>query len=97
LYEIRFTPIAEQQLRDFRKADQVRIVDVVERQLTHEPNAPSRNRKVLRNPRIAQRGLRAGAFRVFYEVDETGRRVTINATGVKRGNRLFIAVEEIEL
>jgi hypothetical protein len=36
-------------------------------------------------------------FRVFYAVDTDRQEVQILAIGVKRGNRLFIADEEIEL
>jgi len=42
--------------------------------------------------------LRVGPLRVFYEVDaeETGV-VNVLAIGTKRGNRLFIAGEEIQI
>lgn len=40
--------------------------------------------------------LRVRNMRVFYEVDEPGV-VTVLAIGTKRGNRLYIEGEEMEL
>jgi hypothetical protein len=36
-------------------------------------------------------------FRVLYGIDEERRQVQIQAIGVKEGNRLLIAGEEVEL
>ena len=72
------------------------IVDEVETQLAHEPLVETRNRKRLRPNPIAPWELRVKDMRVFYEVDEPGV-VTILAIGTKRGSRLYIEGEEIEL
>jgi mRNA-degrading endonuclease RelE of RelBE toxin-antitoxin system len=36
-------------------------------------------------------------FRVFYTIDIENREVQVLAIGVKKGNRLFIGGEEVEL
>jgi mRNA-degrading endonuclease RelE of RelBE toxin-antitoxin system len=41
--------------------------------------------------------MRVGAFRVFYDVDEDEREVTIKAVGEKEHNRLRIRGKEYEL
>ncbi len=72
------------------------ILAAVEGQLAHEPLVETRNRKRLRANPIAPWELRVRGMRVFYEVDEPGV-VTVLAIGTKRGNRLCIEGEEIEL
>jgi hypothetical protein len=67
-----------------------------------EPGKETRNRKPLRQPAPfeATWEIRFGAanrFRVLYGIDEENREVQIQAIGVKEGNRLLIAGEEIEL
>ena len=41
--------------------------------------------------------LRIGRFRVFYQVDEPSRMVTITAVGHKERNLLFIRRQEVRL
>ena len=72
------------------------IVNGIEVQLAHEPLVETRNRKHLRANPLAPWELRVRQMRVFYEVDEPGI-VTILAIGRKRGNRLYIEGDEIEL
>ncbi len=61
----------------------------------------TRNRQPLRRPILgAEWKVRFGPdnrFRVFYRVDETEGIVIILAIGEKRGNRLWVGQEEIEL
>jgi hypothetical protein len=78
-----------------------RIRDTIGEQLRHSPSLITRNRKVLHQPAPfgATWELRFGTnnrFRVFYDVNETERAVSILAIGVKSGNRLIIAGEEFE-
>jgi mRNA-degrading endonuclease RelE of RelBE toxin-antitoxin system len=72
------------------------IVAGVEAHLQHEPRVETRNRKRLRPNPVAPWELRIREVRVFYEVDEPGV-VTVLAIGTKRGSRLYIEGEEIEL
>ena len=95
-YEIRFASSAKRHLRAFLVPERAMIVAGVENQLAHEPLVETRNRKRLRANPIAPWELRVRDTRVFYEVDEPGV-VTVLAIGAKRGNRLYIGGEEIEL
>ncbi len=74
----------------------------VENQLRFEPDVETRNRKPLTRAVEfeADWELRCGPnnrFRVFYEVSPTEREVYVIAIGIKRGNRVFIGDEEVEL
>jgi mRNA-degrading endonuclease RelE of RelBE toxin-antitoxin system len=74
----------------------------IEEQLQFEPGKETRNRKPLRQPAPfeATWELRFGpdnCFRVLYAFDEEHRDVQIQAIGVKEGNRLLVAGEEVEL
>jgi mRNA-degrading endonuclease RelE of RelBE toxin-antitoxin system len=78
------------------------IRTVIEEQLLFEPENETRNRKPLQQPAPfeATWELRFGPdnrFRVLYGVDHERREVQIQAIGVKKGNRLFVAGEEVEL
>jgi len=75
---------------------------VIEEQLVFEPESEARNRKPLQQPAPfgATWELRFGPgnrFRVLYGIDHARRDVQIQAIGVKRGNRLFVAGVEVEL
>ena len=74
----------------------------IENQLRFEPDVETRNRKPL--TRTIELGadweMRCGPnnrFRVFYEVNQAEREVDVIAIGIKRGNRVFIGGEEVEL
>jgi mRNA-degrading endonuclease RelE of RelBE toxin-antitoxin system len=74
----------------------------IENQLGFEPETETQNRKPLRQPAPfeATWELRLGPanrFRVLYGVDRVQRQVQILAIGVKEGNKIFIAGEEIEI
>src|SRR5262245_32903739 len=73
----------------------------IERQLLHEPDVETRNRKPLKRPIVfgADWELRFGPdnrFRVFYQTDRENKEVRILAVGVKAGNQLFFGGEEFE-
>ena len=78
------------------------IREQMEEQLLFEPNVEIRNRKPLRQPApfAAQWEIRFGPdnrFRVLYDIDEEQHAVQIVAVGEKKGNRLIVGGEEIEL
>jgi hypothetical protein len=78
------------------------IRTAIEEQLLFKPERETRNRKPLQQPAPfeATWELRFGPdnrFRVLYGVDHERREVQIQAIGVKKGNRLFVAAEEVEL
>ena len=102
-FRIEYMPIALEHLRGLTARQQRDVLDTVEQQLTHEPNVPTRNRKALRPNKLATWELRIGDLRVFYDIElkESESRleavVVILAVGLKRGDRLWIGNEEIEL
>ena len=97
MFRIVFTPEALEDIRHFRKRDQGRIIERVENQLMHQPTQETRNRKKLRPNRVAEWELRVDKFRIFYDLDEAGKVVKIEAVGYKKGSRLFIHGEEYSL
>ena len=78
------------------------IRTTIEEQLVFDPEVETRNRKPLARDVDfeADWELRFGPdnrFRVFYAVDSAARKVSILAIGVKRGSKLTIGGEEIQL
>jgi mRNA-degrading endonuclease RelE of RelBE toxin-antitoxin system len=97
-YRIRFAASAEEHFAQLPARQQSIVLNAVRVQLRHEPLRETRNRKPLRPNPLAPWAFRSGELRVFYEVDaEEADVVNILAMGIKRGNRLFIAGEEIRL
>ena len=78
------------------------IREKIEEQLLFEPNIETKNRKPLRQPAPfeAEWEIRFGPdnrFRVLYDIDQKQHTVQIVAIGEKKGNRLIVAEEEIDL
>ena len=97
MYEIEFTESAKADLKWFRKREQAEILDAIYMQLRYEPMVRTRNRKPLDENETATWELRVGNARVFYDVDEIVRIVSIQAVGEKRGNRIFFRGKEGKL
>ena len=72
-------------------------MDQIDACLKHEPQLETRNNKVLRPNRLAERELRIDRFRIFYDIDEGKGAVKIEAIGHKRGHRLYVRGEEFQL
>ncbi len=96
MYEIAFTIRAERDLKWFRKNGQNEILDGIEAQLCYEPTVETRNRKRLRPGQVAEWELRVGRFRVFYDVDDEEHGVSIEAVGLKVGNKVYFQGKEQE-
>jgi mRNA-degrading endonuclease RelE of RelBE toxin-antitoxin system len=96
-YHLVFSKNALGDLRHFAKSQQNVILEAVDEQLLHEPLKATRNRKPLRPNDLSSWEMRVGAFRVFYDVDEEQREVTIKAVGAKEHNRLRIRGKDYEL
>jgi len=85
VFEIEFVRSVEKDLAKVRKFDRGRILDTIEKQLSHEPNIEMRNRKILVNlvpPFEAVQPiwqLRIGNYRVFYDVDAEEEKVYVRA------------------
>jgi len=97
MFSVEFTPEALEDMHHFRKREQTRIIEGIENQLTYQPTQETRNRKKLRPNRVAEWELRVDKFRIFYDLDEAGKVVKIEAVGYKKGSRLFIHGEEYSL
>jgi len=78
MFEIVYHPGAAKELRALRAHDRGRILDAIERHLFEAPLVLGRCKKILD---LGEDGfvhqLRAGDFRVFYDVYEAERRVVI--------------------
>ncbi len=95
MYVVRFSVGVVPELRALRAYDQSLILDVIEQQLSHRPDVPTRRKKMLEDfsapaewaaaPPIWQ--LHVGDFRVFYDVDREGRVVWIRAIRRKPAHR----------
>jgi mRNA-degrading endonuclease RelE of RelBE toxin-antitoxin system len=96
-YRFEVTEEAKGDLDFYHASERKNITSAIRVQLTHQPLVETRNRKPLRENPIASWELRAGKFRVLYEVDEDALVVTIVAVGHKEHGGLFIRGEEVKL
>jgi mRNA-degrading endonuclease RelE of RelBE toxin-antitoxin system len=80
-----------------KKADQNIVLDAIERQLSTEPLAQTRNRKPLRSNGLSSWEVRVGIHRIFYDVDEETSVVTVKAVGRKEHDKLYIRGKEYRL
>jgi|SRR3972149_8688003 len=77
-FEIEVTRQAESDLDAIKRFYRNQILDAIEAHLCHNPQRVSRTRiKRLRSVDSPGFRLRVGDFRVFYDVDEAGRLVTV--------------------
>lgn len=101
-FSLVYAPMVKEHLKATEPKYYSLIRGTIERQLQFEPDGETRNRKPLRRPAVleAEWEIRFGpqnCFRVYYEVNGHTRRVHILAIGRKKGSRLYIGGEEIEL
>lgn len=89
----------KEHLKPIARQDHSLIRRTIEEQLRFEPNVRTRNRKPLREFIFdAEWEIRFGPenrFRVFYEVDEECRLVSVLAIGVKVRKRLLVGGREV--
>jgi mRNA-degrading endonuclease RelE of RelBE toxin-antitoxin system len=84
-YEVVVHELAVDELKSLRVYDQRRIIAAIRSQLSDHPNVQTRNRKCLVDLTPAFEHelpvweLRAGLYRVFYDVDDEERRVNVRA------------------
>jgi len=101
-FDLIYAPQVKTHLQAIERKYHSLIRRTIKTQLQFEPNVETRNRKPLERPVElgADWEIRFGPdnrFRVFYSVEQENRQVFILAIGVKRGNRLIIGREEINL
>jgi mRNA-degrading endonuclease RelE of RelBE toxin-antitoxin system len=96
-YRVEVTEEARADLNHYPAFERKTITTAIREQLTHQPLVETRNRKPLRENPVAPWELRAGKFRVLYEVDECALVVTIVGVGHKEHGLLFIQGKEVKL
>lgn len=100
MFALNFTDSALEDLRHFKKGEQVTILEAIARQLVPEPLSPTRNRKQLRPNDLARWEMRIDNFRVFYDVEDLedeSRVILIKAVGLKVHNTLYLRGREFKL
>jgi mRNA-degrading endonuclease RelE of RelBE toxin-antitoxin system len=70
------------------------ILDGIEANLRYEPTVVTRNRKPLRPNDTAEWELRIDKYRVFYDVTDSVKIVSLEAVGLKIGNKIFFRGKE---
>ncbi len=96
-YRVELTETAIQHIDNYRRFERNVILERIRSALGGEPAREGRNRKLLRENPLADWELRVGRFRVFYDVAEAERVVSIVAVGHKERNTLLIGGEEFPL
>ncbi len=98
-YELEFSATAEGHLATLAAGDRKKVLDAVQRQLTHEPTVVTRNRKRMdpdKRMYVAPWELRVGHLRVYYAVlEEAAAKVVVVAVGVKERDRLRLGHEDV--
>ncbi len=89
MYTIRYTQLAIDDLKSFRKHEQQLILTGIHDQLSYEPTTETRNRKPLRPNPTAAWELRLREIRVFYNIDDQIQIVEIQRVGEKRRSLFF--------
>ena len=85
MYDIDYAAGVAEDLAGLRAFDLARILDDIEQQLTQQPTQETRNKKLLPglkppwDQELPVWELRAGEYRVFYDVDDAERLVTVRA------------------
>jgi mRNA-degrading endonuclease RelE of RelBE toxin-antitoxin system len=101
-FDLIYAPQVKTHLQAIERKFHSLIRSTIETQLQFEPNIETQNRKPLKKSVElgADWEIRFGPdnrFRVFYSVEQENRQVFILAIGMKRGNRLIIGREEVDL
>lgn len=96
-YQIEVTEEAKTDLYYYTASERKNVAKEIRTQLTNQPLIETKNRQKLRDNPIAPWELRSGKYRIFYEVDETSRKVAIVAIGHKEHNILMIRGKEVKI
>jgi len=101
-FDLIYAPQVKTHLQAIERKYHSLIRRTIETQLQFEPNLETRSRKSLKRPAELEADweIRLGPdnrFRVFYSVEQENRQVLILAIGIKRGDKLIIGREEINL
>ena len=85
MYSIEYAVGVVDDLAELKASDRATVLDRITEQLAHQPAEVTRNRKAIfglvppweHQPPVWE--LRVGEYRVFYDVDESARRVVVRA------------------
>lgn len=88
---------AQEQLSGLSARDRTTVLSRIRALLSEEPSKQTRNLKRLRSNPFARYELRIGNFRVFFDLAEDEKSVSVLAVGRKEGNRLVIGGKEVSL
>lgn len=92
VYTIEFAQDVWDDLKSFRKRDQVRILEAIEVHLTQEPMRQSKSRiKRLRPGTRPPFRLRVGNVRVYYDVAEDAQKVIVYGIVAKEHSLAWLA------
>jgi mRNA interferase RelE/StbE len=76
--------LAENDIRELRKFEQVKVLEGIEKHLSHQPRLESKSRiKALRQPYWSQYRLRIEEIRVYYDVEDELHQVQVLRVLVK--------------
>ena len=89
MYDINYTQRALDDLKWFRKNEQVTIIGGINKNLKYEPDRESRNCKRMGVNAYAEWELRINNFRVLYNIDQEVLIIEIQRIGEKQGNQFF--------
>ncbi|ODS30838.1 MAG: Plasmid stabilization system protein [Candidatus Scalindua rubra] len=96
-YQIEVTEEAKADLYYYTAFERKIVTNEIKVQLTHQPLIETKNKKKLRDNPIATWELRSGKYRIFYEVEQTSKKVAIVAVGHKEHNVLLIRGKEVKI
>jgi mRNA-degrading endonuclease RelE of RelBE toxin-antitoxin system len=97
-FRIEYSPETEVHFKFLSKAQQITVLDTVEKQLQFQPDVETKNRKPMRPNPIAPWELRIGNLRVYYDFEtQDDFIVFIRAIGIKYRNMVKIGNEEITI
>ncbi len=96
-YQIEVTEEAKADLYYYTAFERKIITEEIRPQLVYQPSVETKNRKKLRDNPVASWELRAGKYRIFYEMDEASQKVTVIGTGHKERGMLLIRGKEVKL
>jgi mRNA-degrading endonuclease RelE of RelBE toxin-antitoxin system len=96
-FQIEWLDDGLEELKRLTRRNARKVFAAVEETLAQQPLRETHNAKRLRANSLAEWELRIDNFRVFYNVSEEERLVTIINIGEKKAGRLMIGGKEFEL
>ncbi len=96
-FSVQFSEAASRHLRGLTARQRALVLDEVQRLLTTQPALQTRNRKPLRPNPVSPRELRVQRLRIYYDVQEEGAVVTVEAIGIKVRDVVLIEGREVQL